>query len=325
MTSWKITLPCTRAEAEAVGLDDEALAMLDPLPVLMTRERVPDDPEAWQLDAYFDGEPDAQTVAALQALVPSAKGMPLPPIEQVPDEDWLTLSQQGLEPVHAGRFYVHTSTNKGDVPPGARAFRIEASRAFGTGQHETTTGCLLMLDRLKRRGTRVHNLLDLGTGTGLLAFAAMHLWPQAYATASDIDPMAVEVTRENALANDVRLGEGAGALALAAAAGLDHPALVGRAPYDLIVANVLAGPLIELAPTVGMALADGGSLVLAGLLDGQAERVARAYRRQGLRLAGRIDRGEWPTLHLRKRPRHGAARVTRLAAGAGESPGYGSW
>ena len=108
-------------------------------------------------------------------------------------------------------------------------------------------------------------------------------------------------------------------------AGLEHPLLIGRAPYDLIIANILAGPLVELAPTLGMALAEGGTLILAGLLDTQAETVAQAYRRQGLRLAGRIDRGAWPTLRLVKRHRYGADRTTRLSRGKGEAPGFGSW
>ena len=247
-------------------------------------------------------------------------------IEKLPDEDWVTLSQAGIEPVHAGRFYVHTSTNRGEVPEGAKTFRIEAGRAFGTGTHETTSGCLLTLDGMRARGEVVRNLLDVGTGTGLLAFAAMHLWPRAYATASDIDPVAVEVTAENAIANDVPLGVGMGQLALAAAPGLEHPLLLNRAPYDLIIANVLAGPLIELAPSISAALAEGGTLVLAGLLETQTERVANAYRRQGLRLAGKTPTGEWPALRLRKRARYGQGRVKRPGPdGVGLAPGFGSW
>ncbi|MEI9926456.1 MAG: 50S ribosomal protein L11 methyltransferase [Sphingomonas sp.] len=323
MASWKVTLPCTRAEAEAIGFDDPALAALDPPPVLMTSERIADDPDAWQLEAYFDSKPNSAAIAIIATLAPGAAARPT--IERIRNADWVTLSQAGIEPVHAGRFYVHTAANKGAVPAGARAFRIDAGLAFGTGTHETTTGCLLTLDAMRARGMRFRNLLDLGTGTGLLAFTAMHLWPRAFATASDIDPMSVAVTRDNALANGVALGDGAGQLALAAAPGMNHPLLIGRAPYDLIIANILAGPLIELAPMVGAALAGGGTLVLAGLLDAQAGTVARAYRRQGLRLAGRTDRGDWPTLRLVKRARHGADRVSRLCGGVGEAPGFGSW
>ncbi|MBX3593224.1 50S ribosomal protein L11 methyltransferase [Sphingomonas sp.] len=330
MSAWKVTLPCTRDEAEAIGFesgdfDGGVLPGIDPAPVLLTSETVADDPDSWRLEAYFDGKPRKSDIAALRTLVPSANKV-REVVEKLPDEDWVTLSQQGIEPVHAGRFYVHTSTNRGVVPDGATSFQIEASRAFGTGTHETTAGCLRTLDAMRRNGTVVRNLVDIGTGTGLLAFAALHLWPRAYATASDIDPVAVEVTAENAAINGVPLGVGMGELALAAAPGLEHPLLIGRAPYDLIIANVLAGPLIELAPAIAAALVEGGTLVLAGLLDTQVDRVAGAYRRHGLRLAGRTPMGNWPTLRLRKRVRYGQARVTRPGPdGHGLAPGFGSW
>lgn len=300
--SWKLTLPCTAEEARVLEGDVGALAELDPLPVLMTSEPDPARPDQWQLDAYFENRPDAVTIALIRALVPSAAGVD-PKIGKVEAQDWVTLSQAGLEPVRAGRFFVHTSTNAPEIPADARSFLIEAGLAFGTGQHETTTGCLMMLDRLKREGNVYRDLIDLGTGTGLLAFAAMHLWPRAFATATDIDPVAIDVTRENAALNHVRLGTREGQLALVVAAGTAHRAIQRRAPYDLIIANILAGPLIEMAPAIAATLEEGGTLILAGLLDSQASRVATAYRRQGLRLAGRIDRGEWPTLMLRKRRR----------------------
>ena len=321
MSSWKLILPCTRDEAEMLEVED---LDLDPLPVLLTSERIPDDPASWQLEAYFDGKPNSAALAAVQALVPSSKGVK-PVAERIRDADWVTLSQAGIEPVHAGRFYVHTGTNKGAVPAGAKPFRIDAGLAFGTGTHETTSGCLIALGELRERGAQVRNLIDVGTGTGLLAFAAMHLWPRAYATGSDIDPRSIDVTADNAGINGVALGGGRGELSLAVAPGLEHPLLIGRAPYDLIVANILAGPLTELAPTIGMALEEAGTLILAGLLRSQADIVARAYRRQGLRLVGRIERGEWPTLILTKRHRFGAGRVTRMSRGKGEAPGFGSW
>lgn len=298
--SWKLTLPCSREEAQALADDIAPLAMLDPPPALMTSEADPTTPDQWRLDAYFDGKPDAKSIALIQSLVPSAANAQ-PKLEKLQAADWVTMSQAGLEPVCAGRFFVHTSVHAGNIPEGAKPFLIDAGLAFGTGQHETTTGCLMMLDQLKREGNVYRDILDLGTGTGLLAFAAMHLWPRSYATASDIDPISIDVTRENAGRNGVRLGNREGALALAVAPGMAHRVLRHRAPYDLIVANILAGPLIEMAEPVSTALAEGGTLILAGLLDSQASRVATAYRRQGLRLAGRIDRGDWPTLMLRKR------------------------
>ncbi|HKX22324.1 MAG TPA: 50S ribosomal protein L11 methyltransferase [Rhizorhapis sp.] len=322
--NWKLTLPCTRDEAEALTLDMEPLVQLDPPPVLMTSEPDESRPAQWLLEAYFEGQPSKEAIEAVRALAPSAANAQ-PTLEKLPDEDWVTLSQQGLEPVTAGRFFVHNMPDD-PVPPGKKAFLIRAGQAFGTGQHETTEGCLLMLDRLKRLGERHENICDIGSGTGILAFAAMHLWPRAYATASDIDPVAVAVTAENAAANAVLLGRTPGRLTLTAAAGADHPTIERRAPYDLVIANILAGPLIELAPALSAILAEGGTLILAGLLQSQAEAVLSAYRKQGVRLADRIDNGQWPTLRLRKRPVIGWKRPQRLIQGQnGEAPGFGSW
>lgn len=321
--SWKVTFPCTRAEAEALDGDIAAFALMDRPPVLMTSEAAPDDENAWQLDAYFEGEPSPAAIRLLRTLVPSASGTK-PLVEQLPDEDWVTLSQQGLEPVTAGRFHIRNLASDPERT-GHVNFLIEASRAFGTGQHETTAGCLYMLDRMRRVGMRFGNVADIGTGTGLLAFAALHLWPSTYATASDIDPVAVDISAENAAANQITIGKGQGQLALYVAAGVDHPAIATRAPYDLLIANILAGPLIELAPSLCALVEEGGTILLAGLLKEQADAVLSAYRAQGMRLAERIDNGDWPALRLRKRPRIGWKRPTRLDRKArGEAPGYGS-
>ena len=300
MTSWKVSLPCTRSEAEALKDDISPLAWLDVPPVLMTSEADGSAPEAWRLDAYFDDEPTAEMLGLLRGLAPSAAGT-APAVEKVEECDWVTLSQQGLEPIRAGRFFVHTPQHREAVPGDAIALEIDAGRAFGTGQHETTTGCLIALSRMKSGGVAVTDLLDLGTGTGLLAFAALRLWPAARAAASDNDPVAIEVSEENAAINGVRLGRARGQLELLVAEGMDHVRLRARSPYDLVIANILAGPLIDLASSVAKAIAPGGRLVLAGLLDHQAASVAAAYRRQGLMLSWRVDRGEWPTLVMRKR------------------------
>jgi ribosomal protein L11 methyltransferase len=320
--SWKVTLPCTRAEAEALDGEIAAFALMDRPPVLMTSETVEDE-NIWQLDAYFEGKPSAAAVKLLKSLVPSAAGSK-PLVEALPDEDWVTLSQQGLEPVTAGRFHVRNIASDPELP-GHVNLLIEAGRAFGTGQHETTAGCLAMLDRMRRVGMRFSNVADIGTGTGLLAFAALYLWPRSYAIASDIDPVAVEISAENARDNAIALGDGRGKLALVTAAGADHSAIVGRAPYDLLIANILAGPLIELAPSLCALVEDGGTIVLAGLLNEQADAVIAAYRAQGMRLAERSDRGDWPTLRLRKRPSIGWKRPRRInSAARGEAPGFGS-
>ena len=313
-TSWRLSLPCTRAEAEALAGEVPALDALDPRPVLMTSEPDPAAPEAWRLDAYFDHDPAADELTIVRGL---AGGDEAGAVEEVPPADWTTLSQAGLEPIRAGRFMVHTPAHRIDRHEGVIPFVIDAGLAFGTGHHETTCGCLEMLDRLKAGGARFTDVVDVGTGTGLLAFAARALWGSARVIASDIDPISIGVARENADANAVPLGRGRGAVELAVAPGLDQRRLRARAPYDLIVANILAGPLIELAPVLGSALLPGGSLILAGLLAGQADKVRLAYRRQGLRLADRIDRGDWPTLRLVKRrtARHGIAVAAAAAGG----------
>jgi ribosomal protein L11 methyltransferase len=308
--SWKVSLPCTRAEAEALRDDISPLAMLDEPPVLMTSEADPASPDAWRLDAYFSARPSAEMVAMLQALAPSGREAE-PDVAPVEDQDWVTLSQAGLEPIRAGRFFVHTPAHRDSIPIDAIALEIDAGRAFGTGQHETTTGCLMALSGLRDGGASFSDIIDLGTGTGLLAFAALRLWPAARVAASDIDPVAIEVTAENAAINGVRLGRPRGRVELAVAAGLDHPRLKLRAPYDLVIANILAGPLIELAPSIAEALSPGGRLIMAGLLDHQAAPVASAYRREGLMLSGRIDRGEWPTLVMRKRKPVRRRRIRR--------------
>lgn len=321
--SWKVTLPCTRAEAEALEGDIAAFTLMDRPPVLMTSEAAPDDENAWQLDAYFEGKPSPSAIKLLRTLVPSAAGT-RPVVEALPDEDWVTLSQQGLEPVTAGRFHIRNLSTDAERPDHVNML-IGASRAFGTGQHETTAGCLAMLDRMKRVGMRFNNVADIGTGTGLLAFAALNLWPRACAIASDIDPVAVDISAENARDNGVPLGSRPGRLALVTAAGADHVAIIGRAPYDLVIANILAGPLIELAPSLCALVEDGGTILLAGLLNEQADAVIAAYRKQGVRLAERADRGDWPTLRLRKRPQIGWKRPRRFdVAARGEAPGFGS-
>lgn len=282
--SWRLTLPCTRAEAEAIDASEIAIDA-----VLMTTEEVEDDVERWRLDAYSETKPDAAMLAAIRALVPSAAGIE-PAVEPLYDEDWVAMSQAGLEPIREGRFVVHTSAHPVDPPEGGRAFLIDAGRAFGTGHHATTSGCLAMLDAMAPRAFA--NVIDIGTGTGLLAFAARHLWPGARIMATDIDPMAVDVTRENAETNGIERVD------LVVADGALDDAITAGAPYDLIIANVLAGPLVSMAPELAAIATPGATIVLAGLLETQRVQVVDAYEACGCALVEADTRGDWTILKL---------------------------
>lgn len=279
---WKasVTLPKARAA--------DAMAVLEitpaPAPQAVLTEEEPFGANA-TIEALYDTPPDA---ALLSRLVGRAVT-----VEPLPDQDWIRLSQEGLPPVRAGRFFVYGAHDAGKVPEGVIPIRIEAGMAFGTGHHETTALCLTALDLLSRTGART-NTLDLGCGTGVLAVAAAKLWKRPV-LATDIDPDAIEVTRENARIND------AGPLVQTAVAdGMEHPAIRGRAPFDLIVANILAGPLTRLAPGVAAALAPGGTVVLSGLLRWQEKTVLGFYRAQGLILRRSLRDGSWSALILER-------------------------
>ncbi|WP_324806508.1 50S ribosomal protein L11 methyltransferase [Sphingomonas sp. LY29] len=289
--SWRVTLHCSRAEAEALPESEDLFPFADEPPVIVADEPDPHAPDDWRIHAYFAEQPTTRELVLLRRLSPASE------IEQeyLGEDDWVTMSQAGLEPIRAGRFFVHTPTHAPD--DGAINFQIDAGLAFGTGQHDTTAGCLTALDRLEQSGKRYANIADIGTGTGLLAFAAMKLWPDALAIATDIDPISIDVTADNARINAIPVGEGEGELALAVANGMDHPSLAERAPFDLLIANILAGPLIELAPAFANSVAPNASIVLAGLLDTQADAVVAAYEAEGCNVVERGD-GEWCVLVL---------------------------
>ena len=290
--SWRITIPCNRAQGEAIEALGDLPAFGDEPPVLVADEPDETRPDDWLIHAYLEHEPTADQLSALAGL-----GSGTPHLEQLGEDDWVTMSQAGLQPINAGRFTVHTPTYR---PDSSRInFEIDAGLAFGTGQHATTSGCLAALDKLERDGARFANIADIGTGTGLLAFAALALWPEARCIATDIDPVAVEVSRENAAINLVGLGHSPGELLLTVADGMDSPILTARAPFDLIIANILAGPLVELASQFSDAVAPGGTIVLAGLLDTQADSVIAAYESTGCALRDRGD-GEWPVVVCEK-------------------------
>ncbi len=297
--SWKITARGRKRTIQAALLAQDENDDWHPDIVLSGREVAEDRPQDWVLEAWLPRKPGKADTKAIAALF--ARNPPELTVEKLPPQDWLTLSQQGVEPIRAGRFYIHTP----DFPPsdriGAIDLAIPASQAFGTGQHETTAGCLALLDTMKRRGTVVRNIADIGTGTGLLAFAAMRLWPLAKATASDIDPVCIGVVEDNAAMNGIRMGSGAGELTMTIADGVNNPLLQTREPYDLLLANILAGPLVGLSRDFACSVVPGGHVLLAGLLQAQERAVRRAYRHAGFHLVGRLVNGDWPILWLRRR------------------------
>jgi len=304
--SWKLSACAPKAVVEAALLAQEDVADW-PAEIVLTGFELADPgsspgqggPEDWRLDAYLPRKPTAADRKAVNALF--ADKAPRLTAEKLPEADWVTESQKGTPPIRAGRFHVHTPDHPPSGEPGVVNLVIPASQAFGTGQHATTAGCLAMLTAMKRRGVVARRIADIGTGTGLLAFAALDLWPRAHAVASDIDPVCAPVVAENAAANGFAMGAGPGQLAVAVAAGLDDPLLRACGPYDLLIANILAAPLIELAPDFAAAIPPRGHVLLAGLLATQEDAVRAAYTYAGFHLVARLARGDWSVLWLRRR------------------------
>lgn len=297
-STWKLSAFAPKKIVQAALLAHDLIDEWDYELVIAGREVAEDRPDDWVLEGWFPRKPGKAEKAALAGLF--AGKAPKITVEQLPPTDWVTLSQQGTPPIRAGRFHVHTPEYPAD--DGAIDFVIPASQAFGTGQHRTTAGCLEMLGHMKASGMRAGRVADIGTGTGLLGFAALALWPRAAITLSDIDPVCTEVVEDNAALNDVPMGAGLGEAVMVVAEGMNHPLLKMRGPYDLLIANILAGPLVELAPDFAKAVAPGGSLLLAGLLAGEQEAaVKRAMRLAGFRPVARLQRGDWAILWLRRR------------------------
>jgi ribosomal protein L11 methyltransferase len=248
---------------------------------------------SWAVDAYFEaGEPGAIAEALRDRLGADAFGAPLS-VQILPETDWVAAGLKALKPVAAGRFIVHGSHDRGRLPAGRVCIEIDAGQAFGTGHHATTAGCLAVLDQLLR-AHRFRTPLDLGTGSGVLAIAlakALH----RPVLATDIDPVAVRIAAKNAALNRV-----ADYVTTVTAPGVHHPSIRRRAPFDLVVANILAEPLMRLAPALSPLLAPGGTLVLSGLLPPQRERVVAAYAAQGVRLLRAQTFDGWAVLLLRR-------------------------
>ena len=246
---------------------------------------------SWKIDVYYLNAPDG---AALAAELASLTGLAVEPFEvtDVPDTNWVAMSQAALPPVHAGRFIIHGSHDADRVPRGPHSILIDAGEAFGTAHHATTAGCLAAIDRVTRARS-FRNVLDLGCGSGVLAIAAARVLPRAYILASDLDRPSVAVAACN-----MRLNGVAHRIQTFAAAGFDHPLIRQAGAFDLLIANILAGPLIMLAKDMARAVEPGGTLLLSGLLIPQAPQVIAAYRACGFALVRHDRVYGWSTLEL---------------------------
>ncbi len=278
---WKAAVTVAKGRAPDIAAVFE---LAPPVPQAVLIAEDPFGPDS-VVEALYQEPPDANLLSRLVGEVVS--------VEPLPDQDWIRQSQLGLPPVRAGRFFLYGAHDSGRVPAGVIPIRIEAGLAFGTGHHETTTLCLEAITLVARR-RKPQRILDLGCGTGVLAIAAAKLW-RRHVLASDIDPVATEVARDNARMN------GAGPVVrVTVAEGLNSPAIRAHAPYDLVLANILAGPLRRLAPTLSGALAHGGAAVLSGLLRDQERSVSSSYRAQGLVFRQALRKGPWSALVLER-------------------------
>jgi ribosomal protein L11 methyltransferase len=263
--------------------------------------------QSWGVEAYFGTAPEEARVRALIATAAGAKAAAAASFGRVESNDWVAHSLAGLAPVRVGRFRIHGSHDRAAVGAQEIGIEIEAALAFGTGHHGSTRGCLFYLEEVAKRW-RPRKILDIGTGTGVLAIAAARML-RVPVWAGDIDPVAVAAAKANAKHNRT-----ATLVRSVVAHGIAHPQLQSGAPYDLILANILAAPLRKLAPALRRVLAPGGEVILSGLLPSDVPGVVSAYGAQKIRLVRRVDMDGWETLLLqRQRLRNASASALRFA------------
>lgn len=270
-----------------------AMERMTPEPTGVGVFEIEDGSGLWEVGGYFLEAPDG---VMLEVLATAFGARPFA-VSELPEVDWVAHVRRELSPVEAGRFFVYGSHDADKVPQASDRvpLQIEATVAFGTGHHGTTLGCLKAFDRLLTEGWRPAKVVDIGCGTAVLAMAAAATLPDALVIASDIDRVAVDVAEANVAINGLQ-----GRIECLEAAGLDHARIKASGPYDLVFANILKGPLIELAPAIATHLATGGRAILSGLLSVQADSVTAAYVGSGMVLNNRDDIGEWSTLVLQK-------------------------
>lgn len=274
--------------AQALG---EVLETLEPAPTGVSVFEVEDGSGLWEVGGYFLEQPSDIELALLTAAHDAQPFV----VSEIPETDWVAHVRRELAPVEAGRFFVYGAHDADKVPADKVSLLIEAAMAFGTGHHGTTQGCLLSLEDYVSEGGHAVNVIDVGCGTAVLAMAAAAVWGDVV-IASDIDPVAVEVAEVNALANGM-----ADKITCLEAIGFGHEQIAAKAPFDLIFANILKGPLIDLAPDMTANCAQGGTIILSGLLTDQADEVQSVYENSGFKLSQRRDIGEWTALRMYKK------------------------
>lgn len=296
---WAVSFTVNRdnVKAFASALDDVAVAVSQ-----FEESRIGQN--VWRIDALFEREPNQSEVKTWFSKATAFCQSPVPPmiIAPVPDTDWLAETLTSFSPIQVGRFWVHGRHHTGSMPPGMVPVQVEATTAFGTGEHATTQACLLAIDALANyspfvrllRSTRSPPVLDIGCGTGVLAIAAAKHW-RCSVLASDIDLEAVQVTHQMVRNNGLHES-----INVVRSAGVRHRTILHSGPYALITANILAQPLCDIAMPVARLLMTGGRLVLSGLLKQQVSFVLSAYRQQRLHLERTIFRGPWATLVLKR-------------------------
>ena len=265
----------------------EALERLEPEGVGVFE--IEDHSGLWEVGAYFDGPPDDVALT----LIATAFGVRFA-VSALPETDWVAKVRRELAPVEAGRFWLYGAHDAGRVPEGRVPLLIDAAMAFGTGHHGTTLGCLRAIDRMAD-GPAPGAVLDLGCGTAVLAMAAAKVWDTTV-VASDVDPVAIEVAEANLAANGI-----AKRVETVVAEGIEHPRVAAAAPYGLVLANILMGPLVTLASGVAEVTLRGGTAVLSGILNDQADAVVEAYVAAGFVERSRGTIGDWTTLVLTRR------------------------
>lgn len=283
-----LTIAVDRDKAQRLG---DTLEAFDPAPYGVGVFEIEDGSGDWEIGAYFFARPDE---IALDLLAAALGARPFV-VSEVPDIDWVAHVKRQLRPVEAGRFFVYGSHDAEKVPPGRIALCIETAMAFGTGHHGTTKGCLIALDKLVGDGFEPRRVADIGCGTAVLAMAAARVFPVAEVIAGDIDPVAVEVAGENIRANGLE-----GRITCVEAAGFGHISMDQSRLCGLIFANILKGPLIDLAAETAAHLESGGRAILSGILHEQVAEVVDVHSAIGLVLQDRFDFGEWSTILLGK-------------------------